>query len=303
MAIIVVVIVIVPVAIVISVAIAVPIVMVFKSATVALPVAFVELAAIVARANPAGPFVRRTSPVSLMPAIASARWVPVSIHPEKIRAWPGWPFTNDPGSRRRTDANSERNLSVPRRHESKQQNGKHSSSKKFFHGLSPSVERCFVAKVCRGAFDSAIRGIQQRRAIKGGRKKRGGERVSFQTGKAPGGILLRTLYGEQKANMIKCRPMDLRRCQVTVRDFEGIAHRVEVTASSLYEAVALGLHAIRKSAWAEEVPQGPDDIVVAVSDVAVEHRVPLRKFNEWLGRTAGSPKEVSQRKRVRELLD
>ena len=97
--------------------------------------------------------------------------------------------------------------------------------------------------------------------------------------------------------------MDLRRCQVTVSDFEGVAHTVEVTASSLYEAVALGLHAIRKSAWAEEIAQGPNDIVVAVSDVAVEHRVPLRKFNEWLGRTAGSPKEVSQRKRARELLD
>lgn len=97
--------------------------------------------------------------------------------------------------------------------------------------------------------------------------------------------------------------MDVRRCQVTVCDFEGIAHTVEVTASSLYEAVALGLHAIRKDAWAEEIGHALNDIVVSVSDVSVEHRVPIRKFNEWLGRTAGSPKEVSQRKRVRELLD
>jgi len=35
--------------------------------------------------------------------------------------------------------------------------------------------------------------------------------------------------------------MSVRSCRVTIRDTEGIEHSAEVTAESLYEAVALGL--------------------------------------------------------------
>jgi len=36
-----------------------------------------------------------------------------------------------------------------------------------------------------------------------------------------------------------------RSCRVTITDMEGVAHTVEVTAASLFEAVALGLVALR----------------------------------------------------------
>lgn len=39
--------------------------------------------------------------------------------------------------------------------------------------------------------------------------------------------------------------MQVRSCRVTIRDIEGIAHTVEVTASTLYEAVAQALAALR----------------------------------------------------------
>jgi hypothetical protein len=42
--------------------------------------------------------------------------------------------------------------------------------------------------------------------------------------------------------------MSVRSCRVTIRDTEGIEHTAEVTAESLYEAVALGLRAIRQCA-------------------------------------------------------
>jgi hypothetical protein len=45
--------------------------------------------------------------------------------------------------------------------------------------------------------------------------------------------------------------MSLRSCRVINRDTEGIEHSAEVTAESLYEAVALGLRAIRQCAWVE----------------------------------------------------
>jgi hypothetical protein len=49
--------------------------------------------------------------------------------------------------------------------------------------------------------------------------------------------------------------MSVRSCRVTIRDLEGIEHTAEVTAESLYEAVALGLRAIRQCSWVEDVGQ------------------------------------------------
>ena len=39
--------------------------------------------------------------------------------------------------------------------------------------------------------------------------------------------------------------MEPRSCRVTLLDIEGIAHTVEVTAGTLYEAVAMGITALR----------------------------------------------------------
>ena len=43
-------------------------------------------------------------------------------------------------------------------------------------------------------------------------------------------------------------------CKVTIRDMEGVDHSVEVTASTLYEAVALGIAAIRSDDWVTMQP-------------------------------------------------
>jgi hypothetical protein len=55
--------------------------------------------------------------------------------------------------------------------------------------------------------------------------------------------------------------------------------------SSLYEAVALGLRAIRETGFAGELPSYLDEVSVTVASVRVEHKVQMKKFNEWLGRT------------------
>jgi hypothetical protein len=39
--------------------------------------------------------------------------------------------------------------------------------------------------------------------------------------------------------------MSVRSCRVTIQDMDGVSHTVEVTAATLYEAVAQGLAAIR----------------------------------------------------------
>jgi hypothetical protein len=48
--------------------------------------------------------------------------------------------------------------------------------------------------------------------------------------------------------------MEVRSCRVTISDVEGVAHTVDVTASTLHEAVALGLSRIRETEWANGSP-------------------------------------------------
>jgi hypothetical protein len=52
-----------------------------------------------------------------------------------------------------------------------------------------------------------------------------------------------------KGESANLRSMPVRSCKVTVKDMEGVAHTVEVTAATLYDAVALGMAAIRGDEW------------------------------------------------------
>jgi hypothetical protein len=83
---------------------------------------------------------------------------------------------------------------------------------------------------------------------------------------------------------------------------DGVSHTVEVTAATLYEAVAQGLAAIRGNEWVAGIAQGLNVVKVSVTDVHVEHAVKLMDFTKWLDRTGGSPREVSHRHRIRSIL-
>jgi hypothetical protein len=96
--------------------------------------------------------------------------------------------------------------------------------------------------------------------------------------------------------------MSVRSCRVTIQDMEGVSHTVEVTAATLYEAVAQGLAAIRGNEWVAGIAQGLNVVKVSVTDVRVEHAVKLMDFTKWLDRTGGSPREVSDRHRIRSIL-
>jgi hypothetical protein len=50
--------------------------------------------------------------------------------------------------------------------------------------------------------------------------------------------------------------MPVRSCRVTIQDLDGVSHTVEVTADTLYEAVAQGLAAIRGNKWVAGIAQG-----------------------------------------------
>ncbi|HEU5399749.1 MAG TPA: hypothetical protein VFU86_00255 [Terriglobales bacterium] len=96
--------------------------------------------------------------------------------------------------------------------------------------------------------------------------------------------------------------MAVRSCRVTIRDMEGIDHTVQVSASTLYEAVALGLGSLRSEEWVGAIPEGLNAVRVSVMNVAVEHSVQIKDFNDWLRREGRTPREQGQRSRVREIL-
>jgi hypothetical protein len=83
---------------------------------------------------------------------------------------------------------------------------------------------------------------------------------------------------------------------------EGVTHTVEVTAATLYEAVAQGLAAIRGHEWVAGIAQGLNVVKVSVADVRVEHEVKLMEFTKWLEKDGGSTRERSDRQRIRTIL-
>lgn len=97
-------------------------------------------------------------------------------------------------------------------------------------------------------------------------------------------------------------PMPIRSCRVTIQDMDGVSHTAEVTAATLYEAVAQGLAAIRDDEWIAGIAQGLNTIKVSVADVRVEHEIRIADFTKWLERKGGSPREVSDRQRIRSIL-
>ena len=88
--------------------------------------------------------------------------------------------------------------------------------------------------------------------------------------------------------------MPVRSCRVTIKDMDGVKHTVEVTAETLYEAVALGLVAMRGNDWVMGIPQGLNTVQVSVVDIPIEHSVKIKDFNDWLERSTGAPSESLQ---------
>ena len=96
--------------------------------------------------------------------------------------------------------------------------------------------------------------------------------------------------------------MPVRSCRVSILDMDGIKHSVQVTAETLYEAVALGLVAIRGNDWVMGIAQGMNTVQVTVVDIPIEHCVKIQDFHNWLERTTGAPREISKRSRIKAIL-
>jgi len=94
----------------------------------------------------------------------------------------------------------------------------------------------------------------------------------------------------------------LRSCRVSCLDAEGAEHAVEVTARSLYEAVARGLHILRQNDWVDGIYQN-STITIAVKEPAVEHKVRIKDFENWLASNGKSPAEQVLKTDLRALFN
>jgi hypothetical protein len=94
----------------------------------------------------------------------------------------------------------------------------------------------------------------------------------------------------------------LKTCRVSCVDLRGVEHAIEVTATSLYEAVAQALRIFRENEWIEGIGRGQTPISVKVKHPETEHTVRVQDFERWLEASPRSPAEMILKNRLRELL-
>jgi hypothetical protein len=87
-------------------------------------------------------------------------------------------------------------------------------------------------------------------------------------------------------------------CIVSYIDMDGLRHTVEVEASSLYEAAAVSISALRKH---EIYPAGLAELNVEIRS-SITHTVTVRQLEDWLKQTPRNPKEMAMKERLRALL-
>ena len=70
----------------------------------------------------------------------------------------------------------------------------------------------------------------------------------------------------------------------------------------LFRSIALGLTAMRGNQWVTGIPDGFEPVKVRVTDIPVDHEVKMKDFRNWLERKGNTPREVTDRKKIREIL-
>ena len=91
-------------------------------------------------------------------------------------------------------------------------------------------------------------------------------------------------------------------CTVVVHDLNDTAHQLDVTAETLYEAVAQALAMVRGHDWVGDIGKGLTTVTVKVRNPEVTHIVKIQDFESWLNRGCKSPKETVLKARLRQML-
>jgi hypothetical protein len=96
--------------------------------------------------------------------------------------------------------------------------------------------------------------------------------------------------------------MAVRSCRVTCRDAHGFEHSVDVTAETLFEAVAQAWRIFGESEWNADGGRPPSVFVVKVKQPEIEHPVRTEDFEKWLAAAPKSPAEMALKRRLTQLM-
>jgi len=94
----------------------------------------------------------------------------------------------------------------------------------------------------------------------------------------------------------------LRTCTVVIHDLNETAHSLEVTAETLYEAIAQALAVLSARDWVGDIGKGLTTATVTVRHPEVTHTVKIQDFENWLNRACKSPAETVLKTRLRQML-
>ncbi len=89
---------------------------------------------------------------------------------------------------------------------------------------------------------------------------------------------------------------------MTVRDVRDVEHSVQVTAETLYEAIAAALATLQQDNWVGEIGQEFTTVSVLVQQPPVKHEVKMKDFLSWLNRQGRSPAEVILKQKLEKIL-
>ena len=89
----------------------------------------------------------------------------------------------------------------------------------------------------------------------------------------------------------------MRACRVTARGLDGVAHSVEVQASTLFEAAAAALGLFREQGWSADALTPNAVLRVEVQLPPTVHDVPLKAVEQWLRSPSSSPRELAAKRR------
>jgi hypothetical protein len=94
----------------------------------------------------------------------------------------------------------------------------------------------------------------------------------------------------------------LKACTVVVHDLNDTAHQLDVTAETLYEAVAQALAMLRGHDWVGDIGKGLTSVTVKIRNPEITHIVKIQDFENWLNRGCKSPADMVLKTRLRQML-
>jgi argininosuccinate lyase len=96
--------------------------------------------------------------------------------------------------------------------------------------------------------------------------------------------------------------VSVRTCTVTIHDMNDAVHSIDVTAATLYEAVAQALAAFRTHEWVGQIATGLNTATVKIKHPEITHVVKIQDFENWLNRRGRTPAEIVLKEHLRQVL-